>query len=84
MTKHELLVRSLEVSQSSNVAYLELIKKFADSGLEDQKMYCFTFMDCTMYQIQLLWFTFIHEKMYCFCHHVICAHRDCETIFETN
>jgi hypothetical protein len=35
MTKHELLVRSLEVSQSSNVAYLELIKKFADSGLED-------------------------------------------------
>ncbi|AET02637.2 hypothetical protein MTR_8g044980 [Medicago truncatula] len=35
MRKHELLVRSLEVAQASSAAYLDLIKEFADCGLED-------------------------------------------------
>ncbi|MCI17477.1 hypothetical protein A2U01_0038625, partial [Trifolium medium] len=33
--KHELLVRTLEMAQSSSAAYLDLIKEFADCGLED-------------------------------------------------
>ncbi|KAI5438793.1 hypothetical protein KIW84_024499 [Lathyrus oleraceus] len=33
--KYELLVRSLQVERSSSEAYLELIKEFADCGLED-------------------------------------------------
>lgn len=40
MDERELLVRSLEVAQSSSAAYLDLIKEFAGCRLEDEPWGC--------------------------------------------